>query len=324
MSEPRILFANIGWMIHYRGNNVHDLIVGGGSHQNDDKHEAFNFLPINGKCYGYVQPVGNGRINLKRIDDGCDKEYLNNVLVVWIATHPSAGGAYVVGWYKNATVFSVFQRSEYKQRNKYGYNIVANTKDCVLVPIDRRLFQIPRARVEGKGFLGQSNVWYADSSNKAVRQFRKEVYNYILSFLNTTKHVSKQSLKVDAEARKRVEKAAVSFVTKEYQELGYEVVSREKENIGWDLDARKIGRTLKLEVKGLAQSQISVRISGNEYKAMMSNKDCYRLCVVTNAIKKPVLIKFIWDDTVKAWVSDMDPSVVLSIELKPSYLAVVE
>ena len=48
----RILFANIGWMTHYRGNSATDKIVGGGSYRNDDKHEAYNFLPLNGKCYG--------------------------------------------------------------------------------------------------------------------------------------------------------------------------------------------------------------------------------------------------------------------------------
>ena len=324
MKSPRILFANVGWMIHYRGNNTHDQIVGGGSYRDDDKHEAYNFLPLDGRCYGYVQPNRWKRIKLNRIDKGWDGEELDNVLVVWIAPHPKSAGTYIVGWYKNATVFSEFQYSDSLQRNKYGFNIVADAKDCTLVPVDKRIFQIPRAVSRGKGFLGQSNVWYADSSDKAIQLFRKEVYEYIQAFTSTSRHISKQSLKVDAEARKRVEQAAVSYVTKEYQGVGYKVVSREKENIGWDLDAKKGDISLKLEVKGLAQSEVSVRISENEYNAMAAHKESYRLCVVTNALKKPTLITFIWDDVVNAWVSEADPSTVLSIELKPSYLAVVE
>ena len=121
----RILFANIGWMVHYRGNNAKDQIKGGGSYRDDDKHEAFNFLSINGKCYGYVQPVRWGGINIERIEKGCKDDKLSNVLVVWIATHPSAGGTYIVGWYKNANVFKSFQDSKNPQRNKYDYNIVA-------------------------------------------------------------------------------------------------------------------------------------------------------------------------------------------------------
>ena len=40
----RVLFANIGWMIHYRGYNPKDQIDGGGSYRNDDKHEVYNFI----------------------------------------------------------------------------------------------------------------------------------------------------------------------------------------------------------------------------------------------------------------------------------------
>ena len=46
MNKEKILFANIGWMTHYKGNTKKDQIVGGGSWSNDDKHEAFNFSPI--------------------------------------------------------------------------------------------------------------------------------------------------------------------------------------------------------------------------------------------------------------------------------------
>ena len=321
----RILFANIGWMTHYRGNSATDKIVGGGSYRNDDKHEAYNFLPLNGKCYGYVQPVKWGEINLNRIDKECtDKNALKDVLVVWIAKHPSAGGTYIVGWYKNAQVYRTFQESNAPERKKYEYNITANKDDCTLIPVDQRTFLVPRAKAKGKGFLGQSNVWYADSSYPQVQAFRKEVLDYIQHFSVANKKFSVASLKVDAEARKKVEKAAVLFVTKEYQSLGYKVVSREKENVGWDLDAEKNGIRLKLEVKGLAQSQVSVHISDNEYKSMMSNKGCYRLCVVINAIKNPSLIKFIWNESMGAWVSDDDETICLSVELKPSYLAVVE
>lgn len=321
----KLLFANIGWMTHYQGNNTKDQIVGGGSYRNDDKHEAYNFFPIDGKCFGYVQPVRGGIISLNRIDKNCaNKDVLKGVLVVWIATHPNVGGTYIVGWYKNATVFSSFQDSNDISRKKYDYNMIANEQDCTLLPIDKRIFLVPRANVKGKGFLGQSNIWYADSTNLLVKKFRKEVIDYINHYSDKSKKVHVSSLRVDAEARKKVEEAAVAYVTKEYQSLGYTVTSREKENVGWDLDAEINGNKLKLEVKGLAQSQVSVRISNNEYKSMVSNKECYRLCVVVNAIISPTLITFIWNNEKESWVSDEDESVRLSIELKPSYLAEIK
>jgi hypothetical protein len=170
-------------------------------------------------------------------------------------------------------------------------------------------------------FNGQVKGNYLTITTNAVKAFQKDVIDYINAFQDIP--VTKQ-VKIDAEARKQVELAAVKFVTEKYKRFGYQVTSREKENIGWDLDAAKEHVSLKLEVKGLAQSQISVRISNNEYKSMMNNKDSYRLCVVTNAIQQPVLTVFIWDSILRAWVSDKDQSLVLSIEERPSYLAEVE
>lgn len=320
----KILFANIGWMTHYRGNNARDQIKGGGSHRNEDKHEAFNFLPINGKCYGYVQPVKWRAINLNRIDQyNSTSEFVKDVLVVWIARHPVAGGTYIVGWYKNATVYRIFQDSKSALRNRYAYNIVAEEKNCTLVPNDKRIFLVPRANKDGHGFLGQANVWYADSTNTPVLRFRQKVVDYIQHYTTKGKKFSLNSLKVDSEARKRVEKAAIDFVTKEYKALGYKIKSREKDNIGWDLDAKKNGIYLKLEVKGMAKNYVNVVISNNEYKNMMANKDCYRLCVVINAVTSPSLINFIWDEGKKEWISDEDESIILSIE-GASYIATVK
>ena len=320
----RILFANIGWMTHYQGNTKHDQIKGGGSWRNDDKHEAYNFLPIKGKCYGYVQPTRWGQINLQRIGKNCVDEKLDHVLVVWTAPHPITKGTYIVGWYKDAVVYRSFQDTNYTVREKYSYNAIAKEENCTLLPIDKRIFEVPRGNKNNKGFLGQSNVWYADSKEKKVQQFRNEVIDFIKHYSEGKSAVPAHTLKVDSEARKKVEKAAVKYVTKEYKSLGYKIKSRESENVGWDLDAEKKGAKLKLEVKGVAQSQVSVHITQNEYQTMMANKDSYRLCVVTNAIKNPYLVVFIWKEDIGAWVSDVDESIVLTIDIKPSYLAVVK
>lgn len=320
----KLLFANIGWMSHYRGNNPNDKIVGGGSWDNDDKHEVFNFMPIDGFCYGYVQPSRDS-IRLNRIDsEGGNKEYLKDVLVVWVSTHPTAGGTYIVGWYKNATVYSHFQYSSIKSRGKFDYNIKAKENDCILLPIDRRVFLVPRATKEKNGLLGKSNVWFADKDFPYVIKFREEVIEYINSHSEKKDGITRKAVKVDVEAKNRVEKAAVDFVTKQYKNLGYSIKSREKDNIGWDLDATKGKIHLKLEVKGLAGSQISVHISANEYEKMNANKDDYRLCVVINAILSPKMIVFIYDKSSGAWVSDCNPTIKLSFDVHPTYVARVE
>lgn len=312
-------------MSHYRGSNPNDKIVGGGSWSNDDKHEVFNFMPIDGFCYGYVQPSRYQTIRLDRIDsESKNKEYLKGVLVVWVSTHPTAGGTYIVGWYKNATVYSHFQYSNIKARGEFDYNIKAKENDCTLLPVDRRVILVPRATKEKKGLLGESNVWFADKDYPYVTKFRREVIDYIDRYSDEKNSITRNAIKVDVEAKNRVEKAAIDFVTKQYQSLGYSIKSREKENIGWDLDATKDKVHLKLEVKGLAGSQVSVHISANEFDKMNANKNDYRLCVVINAVTSPQLIVFVYDIVYDAWISDCDPTIKLSFELHPSYVARIE
>lgn len=322
----RILFANIGWMEHYKGNSTADMIVGGGNYDDKDKHEAFNFQDSKGKCYGYVQTVRNGRINLSRIVKPIAKseKKVDKVLVVWVAKRPDCSGTYIVGWYHNAMVYADYRSSNDLSRNKYGYNIVANKADCVLLPVDARTMNVPRATSKGKGYLGQSNVWYADYDSPQIQSFRKTVIDYINKYKAKKNTIVKYQVKVDAEARKKVEKAAVKYVTDSYTKLGFNVTSREKDNVGWDLDAKNGEIYLRLEVKGLANSIVNIHITSNEYEKMMREKKYYRLCVVINAITHPQMIVFLWDNLLKQWVSEDDSNIVLSIDLKPSYIACVK
>lgn len=321
----RMLFANIGWMEHYKGNCKADMIVGGGSWDNKDKHEAFNFQDLKGMCYGYVQTVKSSKLTLSRIDKTVPKsdDKIEKVLVIWMARRPG-GGTYIVGWYNNATVYADYRSSNSQARNRYDYNITAKKEDCVLLPVDMRTMNVPRATSAGKGFLGQSNVWYADYNITRVRDFRNAVVEYVKKYKAKKKTVVRYQVKVDAKARKEIEKAAVDHVIGEYKKRGYKVVSREKDNVGWDLDAINGKIHLKLEVKGLASSAISVHITGNEHDKMFKDKKNYRLCVVINAKVNPQMIVFVWDSMTEQWVSEEDSSIVLSIDMKPTYIAYVE
>lgn len=316
----KILFANIGWMSHYQGITESDKIKGGGSYYPEGKHEAYNFMSINGICYGYVEPPRHSKINLPKIDSNCGQtaDKIKDVLIIWVSTHPQNKGAYIVGWYRNATVYSCFHDIDEEKRKCHPYNITATAKDCMLLPVDKRRFQVPRMR---KGFLGRANVWYADSSLPEVKKFKKEVIDYITNYKDWNNIGSiKKLLAVNAEQRKRIERAAVEYVKKEYKKRGYNVVSREKDNCGWDLDAKRDRVLLKLEVKGLGGEGI-IHITYNEYEKMNQDRDNYRLCVVFNAIKSPQLVVFIWDYALEKWVTELDQSIILDIETRESYVA---
>jgi len=313
-------------MTHYRGITNKDQIIGGGSYDPKEKHDAYNFLAINGICYGYVEPPRHTKITLHRIDNTCplDREILKDVLVVWVSSRPNVKGTYIVGWYKHATVYSNFQKSKEGARKCYSYNIKASANNCTLLPIDKRTFNVPRGNRAGKGFLGQFNVWYADAHIPAVNRFKNKVLDYINNYkADKISNSIRKIIEANAEQRKAVEKAAVDHVKKEYQSRGYTVTSREKENCGWDLDAVRDYVSLKLEVKGLGGEGM-VHISSNEYKHMRQDKKNYRLCVVFNAIRKPELIVFLWDPAIKAWVAEIDSSIVLEVETKESYIARVK
>ena len=89
------------------------------------------------------------------------------------------------------------------------------------------------------------------------------------------------------EHRKAVEEAAVKATSNELNKLGYDCVSREKDNIGYDLHAthRKDGPSLHVEVKGTSGSEARFFMTVNEYSYRMAPE--WRLGIVTNALTKP-------------------------------------
>ncbi|WP_190285273.1 DUF3883 domain-containing protein [Clostridium sp. JN-1] len=300
-----ILFFNTAWMDFYEGINENTEIYGGGSYveKYGYGHEIYNFKKINGKVYGYVQP--NGRNNLERLGVSKDAEKISGVLLIFTATHKN-GGTFIVGWYKNATVYRDYQETTMKER-KYldeylGYYAEANAEDAVLLNRDERItiFEpIPR----GKGGMGHSNVWYADADN--MKDFRNRVTKFIDNY-KKKKLERKTLLKrcTDIDLKKKVETEAVKKVTDYYSDLGYDVKSVEKDNVGWDLEVKQKRTLLKVEVKGTSSGDVSVELTSNEYKNMNLYKDSYRLAIVTNVLAESVLYVFSFSKEKDNWVDD--------------------
>ncbi len=304
----RIIFANIGWMTHYQGITEGDKIRGGGDYANQKKHEVHNFYDFDGRCLGFVQTPNGRTIALERIDSDVpeDEPFLNKVLVVWTATNPK-GGRYIVGWYKNATVFRERQIADTEVREEFDFYFTAKTKNCVLLPLAERTFAVPRAN-EKVGFFGQSNIWYADKDDVEVKNFKRKVKAYIEDYV-PVKKVDKEELMGKPEFFEALHEAAIQFVTNRYESLGYEV-TRTENNAVWELEARREKTVLKLEVKGQPKRQISLLLSKDEYEKMNANRKSFRLCVVTKAIKKPELVTFAWDGA--EWICEEDPSIKLA------------
>ena len=104
MTIERVLFARVGWMKLYKGQQPDDEkpIGGGKFNQNSVGHEAFNFLPIKSRVLGYFQPQLQPRerrklhpssINLGRIEPGLNGDTLDNVLVIFDSPTSQVGWA---------------------------------------------------------------------------------------------------------------------------------------------------------------------------------------------------------------------------------------
>ncbi len=174
-NKQRILYCRVGYMESYNG-ILNDTITNGGSYnKNNVGHEIYNFQNNEGVYYGYVQSKSN-TINLKRIDSQIndDAEFIDDVLVVWVATKEKIGKC-IVGWYESAKVFKKIQyipqkiidnriKSDYSNYNEY--QVYSNSVTLVL----------PDRRTEKIIGMGESNVWYGNEETNI--QVLKYIENY--------------------------------------------------------------------------------------------------------------------------------------------------
>lgn len=306
-------------MENYCGQTANDQIQGGGSYVKEHGigHEVCNFSPNpdDGYLYGYVQPIAE-TINLKRLDENNNGISVSNVTVVWVATHRTekgSQGAKIVGWYRNATVFTTFQPFSHvpalqEENGISRYIIKAPANQAVLLPVDARVIEIPRAQ-DIEGFFGQSNVWYGDAKKEDVQKFVHKVTNYIEKYEKKSVSDSlknKQAYSQEQEKKVLVEQAAIRASICYFEQLGYTVRSVEKDNCGWDLEAEAGKRSLRIEVKGLSSKVFNIGLTPNEYKAFEKKSDDYRLSVVTNALEEPKLFICRFSREQNDWIAETE------------------
>ena len=105
-------------------------------------------------------------------------EYLDGVTVVFVATRPERGRV-VVGWYRNARVWS-----EGNQRPDPGHDLYffrARTEDCTLLGVDARTFEVPKS---GEGVFGMGrNIRYTFREDgeyeRHAEEFVRDLQRYI-------------------------------------------------------------------------------------------------------------------------------------------------
>lgn len=96
----------------------------------------------------------------------------------------------------------------------------------------------------------------------------------------------------DYKTNKLVEAAAIKKATNFLQRNGYTVVSREKDKIGYDLEARKGSKEIHVEVKGSSGKGNQFLITRQETE--MAKKDyLFQIWIITDSLsRKPEITRF--------------------------------
>ncbi len=185
MRQEMALFCRVAWMKRYQGVTDDDQPERGGAYvdAHHNAHESDNFRPYNHVCRGHFRYSGE-KMNLERVSgEKKAPDQLDGVTVVWVATAPD-GKQYIVGWYKNASVYRYGRLSLEATRHdgeRQYYWMSAKETDCTLIPTANRDFEIPNATRIGKyRGMGQSNVWYADAPE--AYSVRQAALNYISAY----------------------------------------------------------------------------------------------------------------------------------------------
>ena len=306
-----LVLFNIGWMKYYRGQTDSDGIVNGGKFVDDNKtgFEIENFLPIDRRYVGYVQPRGN-RVNLERLGAAPGAAHVDGVTAAFTATRPERGTV-VVGWYRNARVWREAQPIRDRE-----YFARAPVVDCTLLPVDERVFSVPRAgHPKGAWGVGRSNVRYLDEGGESA-EFARRLGAYIddpsgvdLPQVRDDAGRRGPGRQPDPALRAEVEKAAIAYVIEHYG--GYAWKSVESENKGWDLEFTRGAVKLCVEVKGCSGGRAQAELTPNEFAAMSRRHRGYRLAIVARAFDKPRLYIISYNARDDTWRDQQDREVNL-------------
>lgn len=184
VNRRKAVFIRVGWMKYYGyRDNYEESPIGGGSYNIDyEGSEKENYRDFENYFYGFCQIGSNTNgFNLKRIDRNFSGIYrdieIEDVTVIHVATHPDQGTQRIIGWYLKSKVFS----RSFERNNGYGYyNISAEIKNSLLLPANKRIFEIPN----GAGAMGRSPVCYIYENNGKVKSGKwiNEAFDYIENY----------------------------------------------------------------------------------------------------------------------------------------------
>lgn len=297
----KVMIAKIAWSEAYSGGMVsggHNYLKqksNGHTHTKNGKqyseaagHEAYNFLPYENRCYGYIPPIGRKYVPPKPTEP-------KGWLVIFIAPYMGYGENVAVGWYENAT-FEWKTNKDGKrlylprphkngfpkdsEGKPYTYCVWANKKDVHFISPNLRLLYTVNDD-EAKRHLGRTCIYLKGQDSIIDKDIQKKLMLFVKDVVkhNESKaiekiQISKKSINKfcppPTEVKKEIEDKAIQCA-KAYYKKEYNVESVECENLGWDLTIthKKTGEEKYIEVKGTSRPYYHFFLSRNEYNAMI-------------------------------------------------------
>lgn len=291
----RTLFARIGWMQFYNGARDERPRGGGSYNRTHIGSELFNFQPVKGYLYGFVNG-GSGKtgVNLRRLDRAsAGKKALDNVTVIFVARHPQEGGQRVVGWYKSATVYAAKKRHPLKAGYKKNieFCLSALVAKACLLPTSARVEEVP----SGRGGMGQSNVRYYDEDSRSRHSaWMDRVREYTAGYAGPNLLVNQEAeaersedaqivietaagFETNPKIRKAVEEHAMRLAERHFEKQGY---STKRFGKPFDLLCTRFGRKKFVEVKGTRTTGNAVALTRNEVDFLEKNAPSAALFLV--------------------------------------------
>jgi hypothetical protein len=275
----KLVLLKTAWCDWYDG----DAVVGNfqyvKDHGSDSGHERFNFKKSSGGIYyGYCPPLGRG--------GSPSPEMLDEWTVIWVAKKPKTNGVRIVGVYYNAK-FEGDQLIHKIDGEEIAYCV--SSRDAFVVPpeLRTRSFKSPVKSGPCCYLIGGNN----DKKYKALaKQLLDEIVKLKSLSASERESISTHYRFPSNEHIRAVEKASVEFVWKHFEAKKHIIKDRQKDNVGYDLEAATKHNTLLLEVKGTSGTTPYAYITANELAAARGKRGAdWRLCMVTNALTTPKL-----------------------------------
>ena len=234
----KIIFCNITYLRYYDGRVAGELKPKKGGRwvqENEDAHEKWNFLNMDGKCYGYVQGLSE-QMHIENLDKVySQQDEADDITVVWCASSDE-NKTVVIGWYEHATVYRYLQNMPTTPVTgiERCYWFSTKAENAYLLSEKDRTLEIGRASKTGAGTgFGQYNYWYAKSPYAkekvipAVLEFIEKNRDKRINMLNDVFEQPENLIPLSKEELDYVESLGDEGNDKEYLPYAYRIYANE-------------------------------------------------------------------------------------------------